>query len=91
MNISESNQYHKDIKKSKIELSAQIKKVLDLLIKDATHPSLHNKHIACKRADNLFSIRVTKQYRILYLKYADDIELHRLLDHDKYDRLIKNC
>ena len=91
MNITESNLYQRDISKLKINISPQIEKSLTLLISDINHPSLHNKHIKCKRVDNLFSIRVNRQYRIMYLKYEAYFELYRLLDHDKYDRLTKGC
>lgn len=91
MNIKKSNLYEKDISKLKTDISSQIEKALALLISDINHPSLHNKNIQCKRADNLFSIRINKQYRVMYFKYEAYFELYRLLDHDKYDRLIKGC
>jgi plasmid maintenance system killer protein len=91
MNIIESDLYKRDISKLKTDISSQIEKSLALLISDNNHPSLHNKNIKCKRADNLFSIRPNKQYRIMYFKYEMYFELYRLLDHDKYDRLIKGC
>lgn len=50
-----------------------------------------HKHLRSKRTDDLYSIRVNKQYRILYFKYESYIESYRLLDHDKYDRLSKDC
>lgn len=91
MTIKQSNLYQRDIKKLRVDLSSQIKKTLNLLKINTEHPSLHNKSITCKRADNMFSVRVNKQYRILYFKYEDYYELHRLLDHDKYDRLTQDC
>ncbi len=91
MNIKKSNLYLRDISKLKLDLSSQIDKILNLFEGNPNHPSLHNKNIKCKRAENLFSIRVNKQYRILYLKYDEYIELNRFLDHDKYDRLTKDC
>ena len=91
MNIQESNLYKRDLSKLKVDLSSQLTKTLLLLNENSNHPSLHNKNIKCKRADNLFSIRINKQYRILYFRYDNVIELYRLLDHDKYDRLIKEC
>lgn len=91
MEIRKSNLYKRDIAKLKTDLSSQIEKTLVLFCNNANHPSLHNKLLRCKRADNLYSIRVNKQYRILYFKYASYIELYRLLDHDKYDRLSKDC
>ena len=91
MNIKKSNLYLRDISKLKVNLSSQIEKSLKLLEENQNHPYLNNKNINCKRADNLFSIRVNKQYRIMYSKYDQYIELNRILDHDKYDRLTKNC
>jgi plasmid maintenance system killer protein len=91
MNINNSNTYRRDISKLKVDLSLIIVKTLELLEANSSHPSLHNKAIQCKRADNLYSIRVNKQYRILYFKYEEYLELYRLLNHDKYDRLVKDC
>lgn len=91
MNITKSDLYQRDIVKLKTNISSQVEKALALLIHDINHPSLHNKNIKCKRAENLFSIRVNKQYRIMYFKYESNFELYRLLDHDKYDRLIRGC
>jgi len=91
MIIQESNLYKRDIKKLKTDIFPQVKKAIELLKISSEHPSLYNKSIICKRADNMFSIRVNKQYRILYFKYENYYELHRLLNHDKYDRLTKDC
>jgi len=90
MKINQSNTYKRDIYKQKID-SVMITKTINLLKENIYHPSLHNKNIKCKRADNLYSIRINKQYRILYFKYTEYIELYRVLDHDKYDRLTKDC
>lgn len=91
MKIKESNLYLKDISKLKIDISSQIAKIIELMIDDLNHPSLHNKNIRCKRANNLFSLRINKQYRLMYFKYEEYFELYRILDHDKYDRLTKGC
>jgi plasmid maintenance system killer protein len=91
MNIKESNLFQRDITKLKTNLSSQINKSLELLKTDTNHPSLHNKNIKCKRAENMYSIRINKQYRLLYFKYDEYLELYRLLEHDKYDRLTKDC
>ena len=91
MKIETSDLYKRDVEKLKIDIASQIDKTVSRLASDPQHPSLHNKRIKCKRAENLFSIRVNKQYRILYLKYDSYLQLYRLLDHDKYDRLTKGC
>jgi len=91
MNIKQSNTYKRDILKLKVDLSLPITKVLELLESNFSHPSLHNKNIKCKRANNLYSVRINKQYRVLYFKYEEYLELYRVLNHDKYDRLVKDC
>ena len=91
MEIRKSNLFKRDITKLKINLTLQIDKSLKLLKENQNHPSLHNKNIKCKRAENLYSVRINKQYRLLYFKYEKYMELHRFLDHDKYDRLTKDC
>jgi len=91
MNIKKSNLYLRDLSKLKVNLDLYIEKCLTTFIQNPNYPSLHNKHIKCKHANNLYSLRVNKQYRILYLKYDEYIELYRLLEHDKYDRLTKSC
>ena len=91
MDIQKSNLYNRDLLKIKVDISQQIEKTIEQLADNLNHPSLRNKNIKCKKADNLFSIRVNKQYRILYFKYDDFLEIYRLLNHDKYDRLIKDC
>lgn len=91
MIIKKVNLFNRDISKLKINLSSQIEKSISLLQDNQNHPSLHNKNIKCKRASNLYSIRVNNNYRILYFKYDEYLELYRLLDHDKYDRLTKDC
>ena len=91
MDIQKSNLYKRDLSKTKVDISQQIEKTIEQLTNNLNHPSLNNKNIKCKKADNLFSIRVNKQYRILYFKYDDFLELYRLLNNDKYDRLIKDC
>lgn len=91
MNIKISNLYKRDLSKLKIDITKQLNKAITLLKENPYHPSLHNKPITCKRADNMYSIRVNKNYRVLYFLYDEYIELHRLLDHDKYDRLTKDC
>jgi len=58
MNIKKSNLYLRDISKLKVDLTSQIEKSLKLVEENQNHPSLHNKNIKCKRADNLFSIRM---------------------------------
>lgn len=93
MNIKLSNLYLRDLKKLKVDINNQIYKSLKLLENSPNHPSLHNKHISCKREKYLYSIRVNKQFRILYILHKEKniISIYRLLSHDKYDRLTNEC
>ena len=93
MNINLSSLYLRDLKKLKVDINSQLEKTLELLQENPTHPSLHNKHIQCKKEKNLYSIRVNKQFRVLYIIHKDKniISVYRLLSHDKYDRLTNEC
>jgi putative component of toxin-antitoxin plasmid stabilization module len=92
MHIEIDDLYRKDCARLKnAQVEKKIEKAVNLLKENEHHPSLQNKQVVCRRADNLFSIRVDKGYRILYLRHKSFIVLYRLLDHDTYDRLIKNC
>lgn len=92
MNIKKADTFKRDLSKIKDKkVTKQAAKAIKLLSTNGQHPSLNMKHIECKRADNLFSIRVNKQYRIMIMKYDEYIEIIRILDHDKYDRLTKGC
>jgi len=73
MKINHSNTYKRDLSKLKIDF-ALITKSIDLFKENEQHPSLHNKNIKCKRAANLYNIRVNKQYRILYFKYRASLK-----------------
>lgn len=92
MNVTRSAQFDRDLAKLRNEaLKGLVEKTIGLLEAGEDRPSMHKKRIVCKRADNLFSVRISKGFRLLYIDYGDEIELYRLLDHDKYDRLTKNC
>ncbi len=90
MPLVKSKQFLKDINKLS-KLLKKVDKALLLFENNATHPSLHNKHIVCKKADNLYSIRVDDNYRIMYFKENGSYVVDRFLSHSKYDRLTKNC
>lgn len=55
-------------------------------------PSLHNKPIICSKDKFKHSVRVGGTgYRIIYTVRDDILYFQRLIDHDIYDRLTKNC
>jgi len=91
MKINYLKKYNKDLSKVPKELYAQIKKQEALFKDNPHHNSLHNKQINCKFADNMFSIRVNKQYRIIYYAYDTHADFFRIINHDIYDRLTKDC
>ena len=90
MKITHHPQFERDLAKHQ-NLMPLYEKTIALFQSDKNHPSLHTKHISCKREKHLYSIRVSKSHRILYIDYGTHIELFRFVDHDKYDRLIKRC
>ena len=90
MKIVKSKQFEKDIVKLSISTN-KIDKTLLLFSNDSSYSSLHNKHIVCKKADNLYSLRIDDNYRILYFKLENSYRMDRCLTHTKYDRLTKNC
>ena len=91
MIIKHLRKYDKDFKKCTKELQSLIEKQKALFQQNPNHNSLHNKHINCKFADNMYSLRVNKQYRIIYYKYTDYVDFFRIINHDIYDRLTKEC
>ncbi|SFV50695.1 hypothetical protein MNB_SM-7-1150 [hydrothermal vent metagenome] len=92
MKINHHSLFEKDLAKiSDASLLALYEKTMKLFYDNKNHPSLHTKHITCKREKYLYSIRVSKEYRILYIDYKTHIELFRFVNHKKYERLIKHC
>lgn|GEM_PF-178041 len=92
MKLERGRLFERDLSKLRDkQLVTQLEKSLRLLQQNPNHPSLHCKRLICKRADNLFSVRVSKGYRLLFLEYEEKLLLYRLLDHDRYDRLSKGC
>lgn len=66
----------------------------DALSKDVNAPFLHFKKIACSKDKNCFSARIgATGWRILLTVYEkqDLLYLRRIVDHDEYMRLIRDC
>ena len=91
MKINYLKKYSKDFSKLPKELQKQVEKQVSLFLSNPHHNSLHNKQINCKYADNMFSLRVNKQYRIIYYAYETRADFFRIINHDIYDRLTKDC
>ena len=64
-----------------------------LFIEDPTHLTLNLKHIVCKRDKHKQSIRVVGNsgYRILLTNKDQTTYFQDIMNHDKYDRLTRDC
>ena len=82
--------------KKKIAKRIGIEKIeqTELLFKeDGFHPKLEQKNIVCRRDKNKKSIRVIGNdgFRILITMHDEIVYFQDIMDHDKYDRLTKDC
>jgi mRNA-degrading endonuclease HigB of HigAB toxin-antitoxin module len=86
--------YERSKKKVAKKISlALIEETEELYRTNPSHTKLNLKNIICKRDKHKQSIRVLGNdgYRIL-LTYKDDIVYFQdIINHDKYDRLTKDC
>ena len=73
--------------------SDKIKQTEALFLHDPLHPKLEVKPIICRRDKNKKSIRVLGNdgFRILISIRGDMTYFQDIMDHDKYDRLTKDC
>ncbi len=94
MQIDKAPSYNRDCKKSQnkinpteIEAAEQ-----ELLSYPNIKASYHFKPIKCKKEKTAHSIRIGNGgWRILLSIYGDVIYLRRIVDHDEYDRLNRDC
>ncbi len=69
-----------------LEVREKVKKALALLEQNPRHPSLHTKPI--KGARGFYEARFDKNYRMTYIRLADDtLEMSYV---DKHDNALKN-
>ncbi|MFB2920396.1 MULTISPECIES: hypothetical protein [Aerosakkonemataceae] len=66
------------------EMKQQARKVYQLWKQNQFHPSLHFKKVG----KNLWSVRITEDYRALALKKGDDYYWLWIGSHDEYDALL---
>ena len=66
------------------EAKEQAKKAYKLWQENQSHPSLHFKKVG----KNLWSARITGDYRALALKKGDDYYWFWIGTHDEYDALV---
>lgn len=93
MPIELEKQYIKDRQRAIKSIGETIiEKTEKLFQSDSSHPSLHNKPIICSKDKFKHSLRVGGTgYRIIYTIRESFIYFQRLIDHDIYDRLTKDC
>lgn len=77
--------HHQDLP---VDIRARAKKQLALLKDNPRHPSLQFKKIGPRNRQEIWSARVTPNYRALALKLPGKYFWFRIGDHGAYDALI---
>ncbi len=82
--------------KKKIAKKIGLDKIIEteeLFQSDPSNPKLNIKNIVCKRDKHKQSIRVMGNdgYRVLLTTKDETIYFQDIMNHDKYDRLTKDC
>ena len=94
MRVKFDAKYERSKKKVAKRIGIQkIEQTENLFRKDPSHLKLEMKSIICRRDKNKKSIRVIGNdgFRIL-VSIRDDIAYFQdIMDHDKYDRVTKDC
>lgn len=62
------------------EIKEKTKKALELLESNPAHPSLGHKKMAGQ--ENIFEVRISKNYRLTYQKLGDTAYLRKIGTHD---------
>jgi len=94
MRIDKAASYERDCKKSSNKIDQQdIQEVEQELLNYPNIKAAYRfKPIRCKKEKTAHSIRIGNSgWRILLSVYADVIYLRRIVDHDEYDRLNRDC
>jgi len=71
-----------------LEMKKRADKQFSLLMSNPHHPSLQFKKVGHSRGQEVWSARVTLNYRALALKRADGFLWFWIGDHKKYEALI---
>ena len=69
-----------------LEIKKQARKSYQIWQENQSYPSLHFKKVG----KNLWSARITKNYRALALKKGDDYYWIWIATHDEYELLLNN-
>ncbi len=94
MQVKFDVKYERSKKKIAKRIGIEKIKQTEILFKeDEFNSKLEQKNIVCRRDKNKKSIRVIGNdgFRILITVRDDIVYFQDIMDHDKYDRLTKDC
>jgi len=94
MSLKFDIKYERSKKKVAKKISLMLIEETEELYKtNPSHTKLNLKNIVCKRDKHKHSIRVLGNdgYRILLTHKDDIVYFQDIMNHDKYDRLTKDC
>ncbi len=94
MQVKFDIKYERSKKKIAKRISIQkIEQTEDLFRADPSHPNMEMKSIVCRRDKNKKSIRVIGNdgFRILISIRNEIAYFQDIMNHDKYDRITKDC
>jgi len=80
MHIEATKTFIRLYKKLPAELKERTKKALELLQSNPAHPSLGHKKMAGQ--EDIFEIRISKNYRITYQEIGDTAYLRKIGTHN---------
>ncbi len=84
MKIFFTNRFKKSYKKLPEKMKERVKKQLRLFEENSSPPSLQNKKM--KGDSNRWEIRVTRSYRMTYMKEKDGVYFMQVGTHDILDK-----
>lgn len=80
MHIEATQTFVKLYQKLPDEVKLQAKKAIELLQLNPAHPSLGHKKMSGQ--EDIYEIRVSKNYRLTYLRISDTAYLRKIGTHD---------
>ena len=80
MHIEATETFIRLYKKLPKEIKAKTKKSLEFLAANPSHPSLGHKKMAGQQ--NIFEIRISRNYRLTYQRVGDTAYLRKIGTHD---------
>lgn len=87
MKSTTTSQFHKLFARLPKNVKRQAREAYKLFMQDPAHPGLHFKAVHPTRP--IYSIRVSRNYRALGEREADEITWLWIGGHDDYEKLLK--